>query len=326
MRELEHYLDVVAGKLERCTKYSGKFLFRCNICKDSQKDKRKRRAYLLKKEGDWFFYCHNCSNSFKAVTWLKKYFPELYREYVYETFNSSKETKENFNTVKQNIVIEKELSKKEYYQDCKFVPITSEADSQLLRDARKVCSDRKIFYDVWKTFFVCTAGKLRWRIIIPFYNKQNKIEYFTARKIYDQVDGQKYLNMIGDKKIYNIDFVNKEKPIVVVEGPIDSSFIINSIAILGTHGNRNMDNELNKLKCFYLFDNDDAGKEKSREYLKLGKFVFNWKQYLSDNNLVYNSIKDINNLFLQMAKSTRFCFEELDKYFSNNPMDNIYFI
>lgn len=313
----ESYLiDSISSSLERCTKTGNTYNFRCNICGDSEKNSRKKRAYILNREGKWFFYCHNCNISYSLKTYLKKYFPEAYKQLLFDNLVSSDYRKPVEKEVKLRNT---EEAIKEYYKDCKFISITSQ-ESQVAKDAVRFCEKRRIFPEVWKKYLVCTSGKLKNRLIIPFYNSKGDIVYFQARKLYENMQGAKYISQIGDKHIYNIDFVNKIKPIIAVEGTIDSTFIENSVAIIGTHGNYNIDKTLESLNVFYLFDNDEAGKEASLKAIKKGKCVFSWKMFVNKNNLYYDKIKDINDLFIKLNKKDKFTYNELREYFVSNEL------
>jgi uncharacterized protein YuzE len=70
-------------------------------------------------------------------------------------------------------------------------------------------------------------------------------------------------------------------------------FLENAIAVLGVKFSEQVEEELNKLNCFYIWDNDKTGKIKAIEYLRERKFVFNWKKFLKDNDA--KNCKDIND-------------------------------
>ena len=71
------------------------------------------------------------------------------------------------------------------------------------------------------------------RIIIPLYYKKNLIG-FQGRSIgFSKV---KYITVMLDDdapKIYGLDNIRTDAPVYVTEGPFDSTFIRNSIAMCG---------------------------------------------------------------------------------------------
>jgi len=136
----------------------------------------------------------------------------------------------------------------------------------------------------------------------------------------------KYLNRVENRNeaIYNFFNIDKSKPIVVLEGPINSTFVENSIATLGLAIPEEVQKELNKLQCYYLFDNDKVGKEKPLEYLKQGRYVFLWNKFLQKYKV---NAKDINDLILVDTKFKDLMnFSALKNYFTNNIIDKFYLV
>ena len=327
MHDIEYYIEQAAHSLDRCTYKNEKYHFRCNICHDSERSLRKKRGWITKSNGKWGFHCYNCGAHYKSITqWLKKYFPTIYQDYLRSSLHKRiTNDDDSTETLAEKTLIEESVNVKEYYKDCKFEPILSESyrDTVLFKDAKNLCTKRRIPTDIWHKFYVCTKGKLAHRIIIPFYSKAGKIEWFTARNIYKHMPEPKYLNCIGPKKIYNIDFVDKTKEIVIVEGPLDSTFWQNGIAVSGL--SVNLLGEYLDLKLRFILDNDSSGNITAMKLLNKGYYVFVWGKFLKDKGLMYSKIKDVNDLYLAMDKHDRFEYNELSKYFTNNRLDGIYF-
>lgn len=80
----------------------------------------------------------------------------------------------------------------------------------------------------------CYQGEYANRIIIPSYDKNGEINYFTGRS-YENKPKIKYKNPEAKKEtiIFNENLLDWEKPIYLVEGPFDSIFLDNSIPMLG---------------------------------------------------------------------------------------------
>lgn len=315
------YADQVASSLDGSTKRSGKLNFRCNICGDSEKNLRKKRAWIYEQSGTWMFHCFNCGVSMKFTTWLKQYQPDHYRSYLMDNLNSDDKSGYEVKTKRVvNLFSKREPLIYDFYKDCKFSSIINN-DTQLAKDAIRFCQKRRIPEETWKKFLVCTSGRLRNRLVIPYFDKSGDIVFFSARKIYDHTEGVKYVCQIGDKYIYNLDFVDTTKPVIVVEGPVDAMFIENSVAMTGA---ANMEIEHVKAELFYILDNDDTGRRESLKLLKKGKNVFNWKKYLEDKGLYYSKIKDINDLILKQ-NIDKIRFEDVKDYFTNSLVDTIWF-
>lgn len=80
----------------------------------------------------------------------------------------------------------------------------------------------------------CDSGKFRDRLIIPSYDKDNKLNYFEARAIFDNTN-LKYMKPILSKNIIGLEnHINWEFPIVLVEGIFDAVGVgTNAIPLLG---------------------------------------------------------------------------------------------
>jgi len=80
----------------------------------------------------------------------------------------------------------------------------------------------------------CYEGEYKSRIIIPSYNEEGRLNYFTARS-WESNPYLKYKNPEAEKEtiIFNEYLIDWNKPISLVEGPFDSIFVENSIPMLG---------------------------------------------------------------------------------------------
>jgi hypothetical protein len=299
---------------------------RCNCCGDSEKNSRKRRAYILKtgnrNDGMWVYYCHNddcdANSGILVTTWLKRYFPSLYDEYRRENYINCKSEKLREETP---LIIEPYDESK----DIKYFRHINSSDEKLFVTAREYCSNRKIPENIWSKWFVCIDGRFQGRLVIPFYDTTGSIYYYQCRSLIGQEP--KYLNRKsenGEKEIYNIHFVDKTKPIMVTEGPIDSMFLENSIATLGVKFTTKVRDILSGLNCYYILDNDDAGKKISKIFLEDGKNVFNWKRFLKDQK-IDKPIKDVNDYIL-ISGHDKLMFSDLKKYFTNTAFDKVWFV
>ena len=117
--------------------------------------------------------------------------------------------------------------------------------------------------------------------------------------------------------MFNIMNINLSQTITVMEGPIDSLAISNSIALQGASKKLNgFFDEVENVR--YIFDNDMTGKAMSITKLKDHKNVFLWTMYLKKIHSDIQ-IKDINDL----QKNNMLNLELLDKCFSDDEHDVI---
>jgi len=333
---LEKYLRIALTPLKTVSSLGNCFQFKCNVCGDG---KHKHRGYLLKSKSRkthgyfWAFKCFNdgCKangegNAWPAEGWLKYTNKNLHDSFVKEFLTSNnfgeakKDLEEQIKKHEEKILKEEKENKKRKLRREKkelkhFVSINKKID--ICDVARNECIRRKIPENIWKKWYVSTDGLYKNRMIIPFFGKGNKITYFQGRTLYDDIP--KYLNRLTNKEsaIYNIENIDRTKPVIVLEGPVDSMFIENAIAVMGTDISEERQQLLIGLDLYYLWDNDKAGRRKSEECLLQGKKVFLWNKFL------YSDCKDINEIVIKYNKNN-FSFKDLKSCFSKNYYDIMY--
>jgi hypothetical protein len=128
------------------------------------------------------------------------------------------------------------------------------------------------------------------RIIIPLIYKDALIG-FQGRSIgYNPV---KYITIMLDEdapKVYGYDSLNLSDKVYIVEGPFDSCFIKNSLAMCGADVNLS---NLNISHPVYVYDNEPRNKEIHKRMLKqidLGNEIVIWPSKIKQ--------KDINEMIL----------------------------
>lgn len=326
----EILLDCLETALNHCdgvVKRGDKYNFRCNVCGDSHKSLKKKRGWLQKNsKGIWVYRCYNNSECCMGASfWLKKFFPQIYSQYIRNLIGSDKK---EFKPTKKKIL---EVPKQKCAKTFPFKKIDENSDSKLMKDVINYCEKRKISKDIWKMFFVCEQktndngqpNPYYNRLIIPFYNKEGKIYYFVARTLYGEEP--KYICAFGKKQIYNFYNIDETKPVMMCEGNIDCLFLENSIAITGLQISLEQEKQIENLNLYYLLDGDESGRKKSLEFLSQGKFVFNWRKFLKEHNLPEKEKYDVNQLYIELGRTENFTFKELEPYFTNDIYSKNYF-
>ena len=334
---LDQHIDLIIGSYfpEAKTSRNGNINFRCNVCGDSKKKKRKMRGWILKKKQPWMFYCFNCQEAMPAEIWMKKYFNSFYNDYLRDAFKIDIGVK----APPPPRVKPEELSGKEYneYKDARyFMPIFSSND-EIFKLARRTCSDRLIPMPIWKRWAVAIDGLFKDRLIIPYFDKEGKIYSYQGRALMGQEP--KYLSRLNcTDNIYNFYNVDSSKPVVILEGAIDSLFIENAI---GCTGLKIHDERLKTFsQRYWLLDSDAPGKRVSLELLQMGEMVFLWDRFLKDNRMSVTGLhkadvsnpkwvwtetkEDVNAFIMKTHRGTIITFEEIRNYFSNNLVDKLY--
>lgn len=284
------------------------FNIRCNICGDSKKSTKKTRGWILfNKDGRATYYCHNCNVSMSFKRYLKEYYPTSHRKYFREFKSFKIEDIQDSPGIaelsKDDKLVKEDISY--ILKDIAVLIIDDNIKSIVLKDlqqrALSYCKSRDFPEEKINQLYVCYEdykenGKIKYylklRIIIPFF-KDNTMYAFQGRSLLDN-SLIKYMTIkeSNDIKIYNYFNVDKNKPVFVTEGPIDSWFIDNCIA---TSGSVSTDSEIvgridRKFdNVIWVFDNDSTGISKRDSFLKEGHKVFIW-------NKRWRECKDVNEV------------------------------
>jgi ssDNA-binding Zn-finger/Zn-ribbon topoisomerase 1 len=230
------YIGLVSSRLLKFKRVKPNlYNFRCPICGDSQKQKNKARGYFYGIKSNVNFRCHNCGASMSFNNFLREIDPTLQKQYSMEKFKEGHAGGRNF------VVEEPQLK----FEPPKFKPKLDLPKASENPDAKKYLEDRKIdpdkFYytdkfKAWSNSQKKTFDSVKYdepRIIIPLFYKDTMVG-FQGRSL--GPSKVKYITvMINDDapKIYGLDQVRTGTPVYITEGPFDSTFIRNSIAMCG---------------------------------------------------------------------------------------------
>ena len=130
------------------------------------------------------------------------------------------------------------------------------------------------------------------RLILPFIDKEGKVFGFQGRA-FDK-NSIRYITIMLDDtkpKIFGLERVNFDKKYYVLEGPIDSLFLTNAVAMAGADGNANGLETL--ANAVFVFDNEPRNKEivaRMEKLIDRGYKVCVWPSGLD--------VKDINDMVL----------------------------
>ena len=301
------YINLLSSRLQQFKPRNHGFNFRCPFCGDSQSSKYKTRGWIYEKKGDYKFHCFNCSVSKGFSYFLKDLDQQLYNEYRMEVMKDSKtpEQEELESFIKK---MEKPKFMKEgVLKGLKKV-------SQLSPDHRvkKLVDSRKIPTDIHYRLFSCPnffkfcnsviPGKFsdktlehdETRLLIPFFDKDKNVHAFQGRALGES--RVKYVTIVIDEsvpKVYGLDTANFDKTVYVLEGPIDSMFIPNSIATAGGdlvsalgsfHGEA-------KSSLVIVYDNEPRSKDTVK---KLDKAILQgYRVCIWPDNLDHKDINDM---------------------------------
>jgi len=291
-----NYIGLVSSRLTKFKKVKPNlYNFRCPICGDSKKQQNKARGYLYGIKANVNFRCHNCGASMSFSNFLKKIDTTLHKQYVMEKF------KDGFAGVKGGSAIEKPVELK--FESPKFKPKLNLPKASTNSRASNYLKKRKLnptqFYytnkfKTWtntqkKTFD--NIDKDHARIIIPLFYEDTLIG-FQGRSL-DPWIQPKYLTVMfhdDSPKIYGLDQIRGGTPVYITEGPFDSTFIRNSIAMCGADGDVR---KWGVSTPVWVYDNEPRSKEittRISNTIDRGDKVVIWPTNLKE--------KDINDMVL----------------------------
>ena len=241
------YARLVGGRLDKFKeKKPGLYNFRCPYCGDSEKHKSKARGYFFLKQNDLIYKCHNCGVGRTLGNFLKDHARDLFDEFVLERYKEGltgkhrrapnpviKTSKPKFKTSINlpNIAsLNKEHPAREYLEQRK-IPIDKLEHLYYADHFKQYVNSVKQTFDSLKND--------QPRIIIPLKDEGGKMFGLQGRSL-DPVSKLRYITIIfneGKPKLFGIDRIHYDKPIYIVEGPIDSLFLGNSVAMAGSDVN-----------------------------------------------------------------------------------------
>jgi predicted RNA-binding Zn-ribbon protein involved in translation (DUF1610 family) len=121
--------------------------------------------------------------------------------------------------------------------------------------------------------------------------------------------------------VFNIGQISFDRTITIFEGPMDSWFWENSVALCSIENKFPF--EFDDIRFWY--DWDKAGRTKSLEMLTRGDCVFNWKKFLEDHNLPLDKKWDLNDL-VNHLRIKKMKVKRFEDYFTRDTLDLTYFM
>ena len=286
------YINLISSRFQKFKKVKNNlYNFRCPICGDSQKNRNKARGYLYQVKNNTNFKCHNCGVNISFNNFLKQIDSVIYKQYTFEKFKEGN-TGRNF-TVEEPVF---------NFETPKFKPKLDLPKASENPDANEYLVKRKLNphnyyyaekFKSWtnslKEVFDDTT-KDEPRIIIPLFY-QDTLVGFQGRAL--GPSKIKYITvMLNDDapKIYGLDNIRRDAPVYITEGPFDSTFICNAIAMCGADADVSkwgIDNPV------WIYDNEPRNAEihsRISRTIDRGEKIVIWPSSIKE--------KDINDMIL----------------------------
>ena len=293
----QKYLNIISPQLKQFKpKGNNLWNFRCPYCGDSKKSQTKARGFVYQKKNDLFYKCHNCGVGTTLGKLVQYVDSKTYDDYILERYRKG---------VKSNNP-EPEFTFNEPVFRSKDVLSSLNSLEELSEDhpARKIVDRRKLPNSSYKDLFLCESfykftntlipNKFpsldgdHPRLIIPFRDKEGEVFAYQGRAFGNEKPKYITIKLKDCDKIFGLDRVDTSKHFYVVEGPLDSLFIENCLAVGGSDFDR-----LGYEDFTVIFDNEPRNKEICKQIEKLilqDRKIVIWPDNVKE--------KDINDMIL----------------------------
>jgi transcription elongation factor Elf1 len=241
------YVSLISYKLRNFKKKNDYYWnFSCPICGDSKKNPLKARGYIFKTDNRLVYKCHNCGVSTNVGNLIKQLDPIVYNEYVLERYKENTSSHNDHIKLQETTVF---VNPEPILYDSILDKLQRVDNLSTNHPAKQYIINRKIPEDKWNLFYFAPKFKT-WsnsikyqftnlendtpRLVIPFFNDHGKCFMYQGRAF--GKEQPKYISIKLDEKeekVFGMDRLDYSKRVYVVEGPIDSIFVPNSIAIGG---------------------------------------------------------------------------------------------
>lgn len=280
--------------------------FRCPVCGDSQNNKFKTRGHFYEMNGHINVKCFKCGYSTSLSKFLRSYNPSLYSEYRLESLKEIGQPEEQPFVPQIESFAKRRIDNFEPMKQLKKISQLSPFHS-----AKKYISERKIpsnthfriyytdIYCHWVNTFIPDKFNEKAlaldepRIVFPFVDSNGYVFGFTGRAVSKKSTLRYSTVMLDDTKdkVFGLDSIDRKKTVYLVEGPIDSLFLTNCVAMAGSDAKLDAIQDRDKLVIIY--DNEPRSKEIVRRIQRA--IDTNYKVCIWPDNI---ENKDINEMVL----------------------------
>lgn len=309
----QKYIGLISGQLLRFKVRGGAYNFRCPICNDSEKDKNKARGYLFTKGTNVVYHCHNCNITLPFGKFLEKVDHRAHEEYVREVFMEAKgftqapvASPPPINVITQPKFLSSDSPLKKLKRMSQLNP-DHPAKKYIVNRQIPSKYHFKLFYapkfKAWVNSIIPDkfedTSTDEPRMVIPFLDRSGDLYGFQGRSF--RKDGVRYISIMLDPdkpKMFGLDTVDFTKHVYILEGPIDSMFVPNSLAMAGADmvtAQRLL--QLDPSRCTVVFDNEPRNSQivkRIEAYAAAGYNICLWPSHINHkdvNDMVRGGIK-----------------------------------
>jgi hypothetical protein len=224
------------------------------------------------------------------TNFLKDQNPLLHDEYILERYKEGL-TGKSSNTPAPKFDIPKPKFNTNIFSNLKKINfLNKEHPAKVYLSQRQIPEDLfSIFYyaEDFNAWAKLSNNQKESRIIIPLISNDGKVFGYQGRSL-DRNTKLRYITTILDKdypKLFGLDRVNNKEKVYVTEGPFDSLFLSNAIAMCGSDVTLD-DTQFNDI--VYVLDNEPRNYEIVKKYEKLiqsGNQIVIWPSTIKEKDL-----------------------------------------
>jgi len=307
-REYTAYKFFQYGIDSKYNKYNDSYQCGCPICREGKSLGKKQRCYFIPSRNN--IYCHNCGWSSTPINWIKEVSGENFSDIIDEL--------KNFDIDIENYIEEKKDTKERTItpplpDDCINLFDNKQVeffkDNKVVKKAIDIIKGRKLDTAINrpKALYVSLSDKVhKNRLVIPFYEDGNVV-FYQSRSIFHEDPKPKYISKINStKSLYGFDMIDPKLDYVFIfEGPINSFFVKNAVAVAGIQEKSSQSftlkqlEQLNTLKLYkkiWVLDSqwiDSASRSKSKILADQNENIFIWPEKIG------RKYKDFNDLAMR---------------------------
>ena len=245
-------------------------------------------------KNEYFYKCHNCSKGTTLGKLIQHVDPQLYKEYVIQKYKGGKRDKFEYDF------------KPVRFDDKKLKGLTRFDKLDKDHPALNFIKQRRLDQFLDRIYFcpkfyawvnTLIPNKFQSslvnsmdhpRVVLPFFDVNMKMFAFQGRAFGKEEPRYITIKLQENKRrIFGLEKLDISNKVYVVEGPIDSLFLPNCIAVAGA------DMKLELKNAVYIFDNEPRNEEIIKKMEKLidnNYQVFIWPKNIKD--------KDINDIII----------------------------
>lgn len=230
-------LDIIIeilGNPRKENRTKSQFAFDCPVCSaenDAPEGDGKGNFEVNLNKG--VYHCWACGGTHQTHGSIGKLITKFGRKEHRKKLKQLGIVLEDIKTGKKVIQEVREIQLPEEYQSFK----DSNPNSIQYKEAwNYLTKERNLTPDIIHKFKMgfTTSGEYGYRIIVPSYDKEGKLNYFTGRTWLSRKK-PKYKNpdLPREQVIFNEQLINWDSTVYIVEGPFDHIVVYNSIPMLG---------------------------------------------------------------------------------------------